>query len=672
MKILSKVREAYEIWKQEPRVTLFMKKVLQVIVERMNEQKYMDIVANNGKHINQNYLIYDDTLDKIKCIEGIESNSVIVFIYISCGSFDIIDSLRAVWNCRTFPYDIIIIDDANAEKARLQINQFREKVNCRVLRNDVYRGFKYSIERALKDIESDYYAIIDADTIVTSMWIEKMMEVFSQDPSIGVVGTLSNKDLPGNVLEIEMLNNAVEMIFARKHQRVDYSDGKCIMLSKDVIDKIEIKSIERSDELDNDKEKCISLKDCGYVIEKAKNVYIYHKGENETGNIRLGDTEYRKICKRINTVKMCKGKRIGFLLPGRGGNGGSNSVCQEVLGMRRLGFDAYIINSINYYKEFSSNYPELKEFTLYFRRDSKTELYDIAQKTDIIIATIFSSVHIVSQLLNIKNTLKVGYYIQDDETLFFEKGSRLYKEAYQSYNLIPNMCAFAKTHWLVSQISQRHDVNVYKVKPSIDTRVYNPYLIKRKNISDKIKVVAMVRPRTPRRNPGGTIQVLQKLKYKYNDKVEVIIFGCQDSELKQFNEMLNFKYLNKGILKKGEVACLLAQADFFIDMSDYQAFGRTGLEGMCYGCVPVLPIRGGVYEYAQNNKNALLVDTKDIDSVIDALSKVIDDEKIITTLRKEAICTARNYDVISASWSELVVLSNLFRRKEACIGFGEQ
>lgn len=662
MKILLKVREAYEIWKQDPRVKIFMKKVLQVIGERLNEQKYMNIVANNSKQMNQSNLIYNDTLDKIKCIKGIECNSVVVLIYISCEASDIKDSLRAVCNCRTFPYDIVIIDDANVGKSSLQINLFKEKINCRVVRNNVFMGFKHSIESVLKSIESDYYAIIDSDTIVTSMWVEKMMEVFNHDPCVGVVETLSNRDLPGNVLEIEMINHAVEIIFGRKYQRVNYSNGQCTMVSKDVIDKIEFSCIERSEKLEDGNEKCIRLKSSRYVIEKAQNVYVYHKCESETGNIQLWSAENQNIYNTINAVQKCKGKRIGFLLLGRGGNGGTNSVCQEVLGMRQLGFDAYIINSINYYKDFSENYPELKEFTLYFRRNSKTELYDIIQKTDIIIATIFSSVYIISQLMDIKSTLKVGYYIQDDETLFFEKGSRLYKEAYQSYNLIPDMCAFAKTHWLVAEISQRHGIDVYKVKPSIDTGIYNPYLIKKKNISNKIKVAAMVRPRTPRRNPEGTIQVLQKLKHKYNDKVEVIMFGCQDSELKQFDAMLDFKYLNKGILKKGEVACLLAQSDFFIDMSDYQAFGRTGLESMCYGCIPVLPIRGGTHEYAQNNKNALLVDTKDVESVIDALCQVIDDEKKIRTLRKEAISTARNYDVISASWSELAVLSNLFRR----------
>ena len=171
----------------------------------------------------------------------------------------------------------------------------------------------------------------------------------------------------------------------------------------------------------------------------------------------------------------------------------------------------------------------------------------------------------------------------------------------------------------------------------------------------------MVRPRTPRRNAEGTLRVLKRLQEEVGDKLEIVIFGCSDDELVPLSELCEFIYVNKGVLKKGEVATLLAEADFFLDMSSYQAFGRTGLEGMCYGCIPVLPITGGTDEYAVHNKNAILVDTMDEEDVLIKIRDVLDNRCQIEIMQENALQTAREYDVLSASWSELEVLNTVFR-----------
>ena len=52
-----------------------------------------------------------------------------------------------------------------------------------------------------------------------------------------------------------------------------------------------------------------------------------------------------------------------------------------------------------------------------------------------------------------------------------------------------------------------------------------------------------------------------------------------------------------GTLPRDSVAELFASADVFLDMSHWQAWGRTGLEAMAAGCVPVLPKGSGASEY---------------------------------------------------------------------------
>ena len=148
------------------------------------------------------------------------------------------------------------------------------------------------------------------------------------------------------------------------------------------------------------------------------------------------------------------------------------------------------------------------------------------------------------------------------------------------------MCLFAKTEWIADTVQKYHDVKVNLVEPSLDTRLYNPFVIKHKKKKARPTICAMVRPKTIRRNPKGTMEVLQYLKKKYDAGIRIALFGCSDEEIQQLG-IFDFEYQNYGVLKRWEVAKLLAASDIFLDMSTYQAFGRTGLESMCLGCLPV-------------------------------------------------------------------------------------
>ena len=71
-----------------------------------------------------------------------------------------------------------------------------------------------------------------------------------------------------------------------------------------------------------------------------------------------------------------------------------------------------------------------------------------------------------------------------------------------------------------------------------------------------------------------------------------------------------------GVLRRDEVADLLRRSQLFIDLSEYQAFGRTGLEAMACGCTTILPEAGGSDEYAIDGSNCLRVDTGDREAIL--------------------------------------------------------
>ena len=68
-------------------------------------------------------------------------------------------------------------------------------------------------------------------------------------------------------------------------------------------------------------------------------------------------------------------------------------------------------------------------------------------------------------------------------------------------------------------------VFVAKVVPSIDERLFEPSGPIRLR-EGPVKVCAMIRPRTPRRQPHSTVNLLERLVADYGSDVEVTTFGC--------------------------------------------------------------------------------------------------------------------------------------------------
>ena len=148
--------------------------------------------------------------------------------------------------------------------------------------------------------------------------------------------------------------------------------------------------------------------------------------------------------------------------------------------------------------------------------------------------------------------------------------------------------------------------------------------------------------------------MLLRLKASFGDRVELLTFGCSGTSLQETlkgmraGDRANSVH-HLGVLARDEVAQLFADSDVFLDGSVWQAFGRTGLEAMAAGCVPVLPAGSGCEEYARHGVNAMLVDTTDAEAMYRATASLVADRTLLGRLHTAAIQTAREFDMEHAS-----------------------
>jgi glycosyltransferase involved in cell wall biosynthesis len=286
-------------------------------------------------------------------------------------------------------------------------------------------------------------------------------------------------------------------------------------------------------------------------------------------------------------------------------------------------------------------------------------LVKIASNFDIVVATYHTTASALDDIVRAHPRVMPAYYVQDYEPWFtcspfecpFRNKLTLYNRWYNkplvnkethfkytesTYSAVNGkVFLFAKTDWIKHKVETNHPgTHVHRVIPSIDHTVYFPesgsLTLKEKNARmvslnlkasdsalrlpgskknialglNKVKIIAMLRPRTSRRNSMTCLDTLLKLAFEHHQVAEVSFFGVDKVKLTTMLKELvklhghakhrNSKHVKVlGLLKqRKDLAKLYQGSDLFIDMSWWQAFGRTAVEAMACGCVPVMPGEG--------------------------------------------------------------------------------
>ena len=509
-------------------------------------------------------------------------------------------------------------------------------------------------------------------------------------------------DLPSGY-NVDEFSELVHRVSEFRFPRVAFLNGFCLLIDRRVIDRVgylDEESFPRGYGEENDY--CLRAREAGFELAVADQCYVYHAKSRSFGSasrdklakdghealfrkygralVEVGAEAVRKsselaaIRSRMMsiirdgrpTVRPSETRRdavaeggpnsVLFVLPVRGGSGGANSVVQEARGMRDLGVDARVATNWQSVESMRHFYGELLDGSL-VSYDSPADLLEKAEPFDVIVATLWTTPQLLQPIAARWPDKLFAYYVQDYEPWFYAPDSENRAAAFASYTRVAGMLLMAKTDWICRTVREHHGMEVCRVSPSLDHGVFHPQHAH--EIGDGgVTVLAMVRPVTPRRAPLRTLRVLRRVALSVAE-ARVVTFGCETQDILDCIEThksdltLDFEFTNHGVLTRNAVADLMRSADIFIDLSDYQAFGRTGLEAMACGCAVVLPAKGGVYEYAVDGDNACVVDTAVPDAVEDAVIRLVKDRALREKLTQQGLETASRYSIVRASLSEL-------------------
>jgi len=632
----------------------------------------------------------------------VHTESADIIICVHNAYDDVKVCIESVYKHTTEPFNIIIVDDGSGEQTRSYLSLLSEdRKNIKLFRNETAKGYTYAANTGLKKSVAEYCVLLNSDTIVTSSWLDKMINCRKSGTKTGIVGPLSNTaswqsipsvsdengDWASNKLpqgiNLDYYAELIEKGSGRIYPKLPLLNGFCMMIHRSVINEIGYFDEENfgSGFCEEDDYNLRAGK-AGFESALADDTYVYHaqsKSYSDEKRIALCDDNGKKLQKKHgdeiidSNVQVLKhnfilegirsrarivferdqltekakknwqGKKILFLLPVGDAGGGGNVIIQEALSMIKMGINVRLYNLNRLKKGFESSYPNLGIPVIY--GDQLSSFRKPADEFDIICASMYKTME-QCNFHNLKNNSKIAYYIQDFEPYFIEENDKEYKAALNSYTSMPNAVLVTKTEWNRSIVEQKTGAKPVIIGKSADIDLFRPRKLFPNR--DKPVIAAMIRPYSPRRSPKMTLDILNEISKKYSDKVSIFIFGSNPEESHIDRDFWNQNYkeekiINLGILSKYEIASLLSYTDIFTDFSSFQAMGLTAMEAMACGCCVIVPKNGGSTEFVVNGHNGVVVDTEDKSACIQALCRLINNYDYLYKLSLQAVKDSCSY-----------------------------
>ena len=155
------------------------------------------------------------------------------------------------------------------------------------------------------------------------------------------------------------------------------------------------------------------------------------------------------------------------------------------------------------------------------------------------------------------------------------------------------------------------------------------------------------------------IDAFSEISKKYKD-YKLTIYG-EGEERKRLQEIINNKKLTKRITLAGNVSDIkkyISSSKLFVMTSDFEGMPNSLIEAMVLG-LPVISTDcpcGGPKELIENNKNGILIKVGNKDELINAIDKVLSNEKMASQLGLSAkkIVDKVNPNYINNQWKNFI------------------
>jgi len=197
--------------------------------------------------------------------------------------------LQSIEKYTTVPYELILIDNGSTDGTQAFLEEYsRSRAGCNVILNKRNLGFAGGNNQGITAAKGDYILLLNNDVVVTEGWLERLITHIESDPSIGMIGPMSNSvsgpQLVKDARYGEDLNKM--QIFAEEYSRKNLGKrqdilrlvGFCLLIKKEVIDIIGGLDENFISGNFEDDDLCLRSFVAGYRNVMAGDVFVHHYG----------------------------------------------------------------------------------------------------------------------------------------------------------------------------------------------------------------------------------------------------------------------------------------------------------------------------------------------------------------------------------------------------------
>ncbi|MBI4734442.1 MAG: glycosyltransferase family 2 protein, partial [Rubrobacteridae bacterium] len=193
-------------------------------------------------------------------------------------------------------FELIIIDNASTDQTPKYINDIAGAV---IIKNKSNNGYVKAVNKGIKKATGDYVLLLDNDTIVTTSWLDNMIECIDSEPTIGIVGPYTNHSNNSQLINVsyktveQLQETAVKFSKQDKSSWFEINDLSkfCMLVKREVIDNIGFLDEEFFPGFYADRDFCKRAQAAGYRLKCAGNVLVHHFGGRTFKNLDLSVEE---------------------------------------------------------------------------------------------------------------------------------------------------------------------------------------------------------------------------------------------------------------------------------------------------------------------------------------------------------------------------------------------
>jgi anaerobic magnesium-protoporphyrin IX monomethyl ester cyclase len=223
-------------------------------------------------------------------------------------------------------YRIILVD--NGSKSTSVVEDVLSDVESILHKFPTNKGFVEAINKGLEYSNAPYVCLLNNDTVVTSGWLNKLLNALHSDPQMGIVGPLTGfaqhhgpdsqhsltlhegiiPDRKARFWTIDEINSYLEIHHAGETKPAEFVAFLCALIKREVINKVGLLDTNYDMGMWDDVDYCMQAQRLGYKTAFALDTCIYHRGRSTfrllEGKNLLNIEEMLKKNKRYLDAKM--------------------------------------------------------------------------------------------------------------------------------------------------------------------------------------------------------------------------------------------------------------------------------------------------------------------------------------------------------------------------------